>query len=86
MSCQIWKCLLKNQILPRNGIPTLIIESDTYLYIYIQALRIILACLDGFANRYRRYIHPLLSCSVDFYCRVFVTVYTSPAEVKKSAR
>jgi tRNA (guanine26-N2/guanine27-N2)-dimethyltransferase len=54
-------------------------------YCHEMALRIILASLDGCANRYRRYIHPLLSCSVDFYCRVFVTVYTSPAEVKRSA-
>ena len=29
---------------------------------------------------------PVLSCSVDFYCRVFVLVYTSALEVKKSPR
>lgn len=32
--------------------------------------------------RYKRHIVPLLSVSVDFYVRVFVRVYTSPAEVK----
>ena len=51
-----------------------------------QALRIVLSSLERHANRYHRYIVPLLSCSVDFYVRVFVVLYTSPAEVKRSAR
>lgn len=48
------------------------------------ALRILLYSIDLTANRYKRYIIPLLSISVDFYIRVFVRVFTSAAEVKKS--
>ena len=51
-----------------------------------QALRIVLACLESHANRYHRYTVPLLSCSVDFYVRVFVRVFTSPALVKRTPR
>ena len=50
-----------------------------------QALRIVLASIDTHAGRYKRYIVPLLSLSADFYVRVFVRVYTSAAEVKRSA-
>ncbi len=41
-------------------------------------------CLDlqGHANRYKRHIVPMMSLSVDFYVRVFVRIYTSPAAVK----
>ena len=52
----------------------------------LQALRIVLASLESHANRYHRYIVPLLSCSVDFYVRLFVRVFTSAAEVKRSPR
>ena len=45
----------------------------------------ILYLLQGHANRYKRHIVPMLSLSVDFYVRVFVRVYTSPAAVKDSA-
>ncbi|KAF0989372.1 LOW QUALITY PROTEIN: hypothetical protein HZS_3115 [Henneguya salminicola] len=48
------------------------------------ALRILLCSIDSTANRYKRYIVPLLSISVDFYIRVFVQVFTSAAQVKKS--
>ena len=40
-------------------------------------LRIMLQCIESHANRYGRYIVPLLSMSIDFYVRVFVRVYTS---------
>lgn len=50
------------------------------------ALRLVLNTLQTSAGRYRRYIVPLMSCSIDFYLRVFVRVFTSPAEVKKAAR
>ena len=49
------------------------------------ALRMVLACLQTHAARYKRYIVPMVSCSIDFYVRLFVRVYTSPQEVKKSA-
>ncbi|KFM57832.1 tRNA (guanine(26)-N(2))-dimethyltransferase, partial [Stegodyphus mimosarum] len=48
------------------------------------ALRIVLQSIESHANRYGRYIEPLLSLSVDFYVRVFVRVYTSPIIVKQS--
>ncbi|XP_061685266.1 tRNA (guanine(26)-N(2))-dimethyltransferase [Syngnathoides biaculeatus] len=54
-------------------------------YCHEQALRIILHSLDQRANVYQRYIHPLLSVSVDFYIRVFVRVFTGQATVKNSA-
>ncbi|XP_066930954.1 tRNA (guanine(26)-N(2))-dimethyltransferase-like [Clytia hemisphaerica] len=54
-------------------------------YCHEMALRIILASIDTHAGRYKRYIVPLLSLSADFYIRVFVRVYTSAAEVKRSA-
>lgn len=49
------------------------------------ALRIVLRTIDSYANRYAKYIVPLLSVSVDFYCRVFVRVYSGPQKVKESA-
>lgn len=50
-----------------------------------QALRILLRCIESHATRYGRYIKPLLSISVDFYIRVFVRVFTSPLECKRSS-
>ncbi|KAI9315445.1 N2,N2-dimethylguanosine tRNA methyltransferase [Dichotomocladium elegans] len=49
------------------------------------ALRLLLNTIQISAGRYRRYIVPLMSCSIDFYIRVFVRVYTSPQGVKKAA-
>ncbi|KAB7499090.1 hypothetical protein Anas_04441 [Armadillidium nasatum] len=46
------------------------------------ALRIILQAIEANANKYGRYIVPLLSLSVDFYARVFVRVFTSPVKCK----
>lgn len=48
------------------------------------ALRIVLRCIESHANRYGRYIVPLISLSVDFYVRVFVRIFTSPSTVKES--
>ena len=47
-------------------------------------LRVLLV-MQGHANRYKRHIIPMLSCSIDFYVRIFVRVYTSAATVKDSA-
>lgn len=49
------------------------------------ALRILLRCIEGHANRYGRYIQPLLCLSIDFYIRVFVRVYTGQYQCKMSA-
>ncbi|XP_054745337.1 tRNA (guanine(26)-N(2))-dimethyltransferase [Anastrepha obliqua] len=48
------------------------------------ALRILLHSIEMHANRYGKYIEPLLSISVDFYIRVFVRVHSSQAKCKYS--
>nr|XP_054763032.1 tRNA (guanine(26)-N(2))-dimethyltransferase-like isoform X1 [Lytechinus pictus] len=48
------------------------------------ALRILLQCIETQANRYNRYIVPVLSVAVDFYVRVFVRVHISQSKVKYS--
>merc|ERR1712137_80533 len=49
------------------------------------ALRVLIGCIERHATQYKRTIVPLVSLSVDYYVRVFVRVYTSASEVKKSA-
>lgn len=51
-----------------------------------QALRIVLQCVESHANRYGRYIVPLLSISADFYVRVFVRIFSGPAMCKRTTR
>ncbi|KAI6659104.1 tRNA (guanine(26)-N(2))-dimethyltransferase-like [Oopsacas minuta] len=41
-------------------------------HIHETALRIILSTVSSHANRYGRYIQPMLSVSIDFYARIFV--------------
>ncbi|CAG9863209.1 unnamed protein product [Phyllotreta striolata] len=48
------------------------------------ALRILLQCIESHANRYGKYIEPLLSLSVDFYIRVFVRVHSGQYKCKFS--
>lgn len=48
------------------------------------ALRIVIQCIETHANRYGRYIVPVLSLSADFYVRVFVKVYSGAAVCKRS--
>ncbi|KAL6073893.1 tRNA methyltransferase 1 [Balamuthia mandrillaris] len=48
------------------------------------AVRLVLASLERSANRYKRYIKPLVAMQVDFYVRVFVRVFTQADEVKNS--
>ncbi|KAI0882754.1 TRM-domain-containing protein [Annulohypoxylon maeteangense] len=45
-------------------------------------LRLILHSLASTAARYGLAIEPLLSLSIDYYCRIFVKVRKSPAQVK----
>ncbi|XP_021362315.1 tRNA (guanine(26)-N(2))-dimethyltransferase-like isoform X2 [Mizuhopecten yessoensis] len=49
------------------------------------ALRILLQSMETTANRYSRYIIPMISISADFYIRVFVRVFTGAAKVKLSS-
>lgn len=53
-------------------------------YLHEMSLRILLHSIEIAANKYKRHIVPWLSMSVDFYVRVFVRVFESPAEVKNS--
>jgi tRNA G26 N,N-dimethylase Trm1 len=55
-------------------------------YLIFQALRIVLQCVESHANRYGRYIVPLLSISADFYVRVFVRIFSGPAMCKRATR
>ncbi|OQE47270.1 hypothetical protein PENCOP_c001G01407 [Penicillium coprophilum] len=48
-------------------------------------LRLILNSLAMSAGKYGVAIEPLLSLSIDFYARVFIRVYQSPAQVKFTA-
>ncbi|TRY63562.1 hypothetical protein TCAL_08696 [Tigriopus californicus] len=48
------------------------------------ALRIVIACVESHANRYGRYIEPILSLSIDFYCRIFFRINTSQAMCKRT--
>ncbi|EDQ84437.1 uncharacterized protein MONBRDRAFT_34698 [Monosiga brevicollis MX1] len=49
-------------------------------------VRILLNSISTAAARYGSYIQPLMSCSIDFYCRVFVRVFKGPAKAKLSAQ
>jgi tRNA G26 N,N-dimethylase Trm1 len=49
-------------------------------------LGIVLQCVESHANRYGRYIVPLLSVSADFYVRVFVKIFSGPAMCKRTNR
>ncbi|KAI9139115.1 N2,N2-dimethylguanosine tRNA methyltransferase [Paraphysoderma sedebokerense] len=49
------------------------------------ALRLVLNLLMTTAARHRKYIVPLVSCSIDFYVRIFVRVFTGANEAKLTA-
>ncbi|KAJ9683053.1 hypothetical protein PVL29_018865 [Vitis rotundifolia] len=53
-------------------------------YCHEMALRILLASIESHANRYKRYIVPVLSVQMDFYVRVFVRIYTSASAMKST--
>ncbi|KAJ4961913.1 hypothetical protein NE237_021823 [Protea cynaroides] len=53
-------------------------------YCHEMALRILLACIESHANRYKRYIVPVLSVQMDFYVRVFVRIFTSANAMKNT--
>lgn len=52
-------------------------------YSHEYALRQVIYALASSGARYGKQIVPMLSLSIDFYVRIFVRVYDSPAEVKK---
>ena len=53
-------------------------------YHHEMSLRVLLHAIESAATKYRRYIVPWISLSVDFYVRVFVRVYQQPVMVKES--
>ncbi|MQL69096.1 hypothetical protein Taro_001423 [Colocasia esculenta] len=53
-------------------------------YCHEMALRILLTSIESHANRYKRYIVPILSVQMDFYIRVFVRIYTSASAIKNT--
>ncbi|KAI0035088.1 N2,N2-dimethylguanosine tRNA methyltransferase-domain-containing protein [Vararia minispora EC-137] len=53
-------------------------------YCHEIALRLVLHTISQAASRYGRYIEPVLSLSIDFYIRLFVTVKTAPIHVKRA--
>ncbi|CEH12796.1 tRNA methyltransferase [Ceraceosorus bombacis] len=54
-------------------------------FVHEVALRLVLGLIATTAGRYGRAITPLLSLSIDFYLRVFVSVQTRPVDVKMLA-
>lgn len=46
------------------------------------ALRIVLSLAERIASKHKRYIVPIISCSIDFYVRVFIRVFYSPQVAK----
>ncbi|KAJ1927827.1 RNA methyltransferase tRNA(m5U54)methyltransferase [Tieghemiomyces parasiticus] len=46
------------------------------------ALRLLINSIQTSAARYGRYVVPVMSCSIDFYIRIFVRVYSGRAQVK----
>lgn len=54
-------------------------------YLHENALRMVLSSMETTANKYGRHIVPVISCSIDFYVRVFVRVYKSPKNVKEAS-
>ncbi|ETW01211.1 N2,N2-dimethylguanosine tRNA methyltransferase [Aphanomyces invadans] len=53
-------------------------------YLHENALRMVLHAIESAAVKYQKHIVPIISCSIDFYVRVFVRVYKSPVNVKAS--
>lgn len=52
-------------------------------YLHEMALRLVLHAVTTSAAKYGRDVQPLISCSIDFYVRVFVRVFDSPGKVKQ---
>ncbi|CAJ1420371.1 unnamed protein product [Effrenium voratum] len=54
-------------------------------YVHEMALRLVLHVFATAAARYGREVRPLLCCSIDFYVRLFIRVFDSPARAKRHA-
>lgn len=54
-------------------------------YVHEMSLRLLVHAVATSAAKYGREARPMLSCSIDFYVRIFVRVFDSPARVKQLA-
>jgi len=54
-------------------------------YVHEMALRLVMYALCMSAAKYGREVQPMMCCSIDFYVRLFVRVFDSPARVKQQA-
>lgn len=54
-------------------------------YVHEMALRLLMHAVTSCASRYGREVRPLACFSIDFYVRIFVRVFDSPARVKRAA-
>lgn len=54
-------------------------------YVHEMSLRLVLHAVATSAARYGREAVPLVCCSIDFYVRLFVRIFDSPARVKSHA-
>jgi tRNA (guanine26-N2/guanine27-N2)-dimethyltransferase len=71
-------------VFPETSLPRYGTVAFKAGYKHEMALRMLLHAVDSAANRYKRYIVPLVSVSLDFYVRVFVRVYESQVDVKRT--
>jgi len=54
-------------------------------YVHEMSLRLLMNAIAATAARHQRHVEPLVSCSIDFYVRVFVRVHDTPVRVKELA-
>lgn len=54
-------------------------------FVHEMSLRLVLHAVSTSAARYGREAHPLVSCSIDFYVRMFVRIFDSPVRAKLQA-
>lgn len=54
-------------------------------YVHEMSVRLLLHAVVSAAAKYGREVRPLLSCSVDFYVRIFVRILDSPVNAKHAA-
>jgi tRNA G26 N,N-dimethylase Trm1 len=84
------RCAHACPLCPRmSAVPTHIRCAHTCPHIYLAAQRSSILrhrySISSAAARFKRHIVPVMSTSIDFYCRVFVRVHTSAVEVKRLA-
>ena len=85
-SQQIWCNALERENVSRNGCssPPESPRSPWFFLLFFFSVKILIADSNLAANLYKKHIVPLVSMYIDFYVRVFVRVFTSPATVKEA--